>query len=210
MKKTLAAISLIALLSGAAFAEAGKITANLLPGIAIPVGGRWASDKGNDPTYGSYDYGYKASFAAAISVDYQFHEMFAGGLELGYNFNHKLKADVSGFSGANERILQITPYIRAMTKKIGDKWTPYGVLGMGLYSMKMTDEKDLSTGQIHSTAAAGYFGFNLGGGLMYDAAKDIQVGLDLRWHHIFSKNSEGDTMAVNNCTPSVKISYLFK
>jgi len=208
MRKIAAMFVFVALLAGNASAEAGKITTSLMTGVAIPVSGNWASSKGTDASGAGYDFGYKQSFAGAIAADYQFQEMFAAGLELGYNFNHKIKANQSDLEGGDEKILQITPYLKVTGKKM-DKWTPYGILGLGLYSMKLTDEKDNSTGVTTAASSVGYLGFNLGGGMMYDLSANMQLGLDLRWHHIFSKSSSGERSAVNNITPSLKLSYLF-
>jgi len=206
MKKALAAVSLVALMSCAAFAEVGHVTASILPGASIPVGSGWANTFGVDPIGGNYNYGYDTSFALAVSADYQFSESLAAGLEIGDSFNYTSKQMPTNDSGMNVRILQFTPYIKVIGKTM-DKLTPYGILGMGVYSTKMSDE--VFNNETLTYSAVNYFGFNIGGGVMYDLAKNIQLGVDVRWHRIFAKDIYGNNVPLNNIVPSLKLSYLF-
>jgi len=180
--------------------EVGKMSISIMPGISVPVAGEWTNS--SLLIYDSYgpinaNYGAKTSFALTGAVDYRFHKMMTGGIELGYDFKHSTKYT----NAIKTQIFHLTPFIRI--DRTFDHWTPYGVLGIGYYNVKAT--------VADNSSANGYLGFNLGTGIDYELTNELSVGLDIRWHHIFSNNSQfgGAQPDINNIVPSVKFTYSF-
>jgi len=212
--KTIISVIGTVLLAGAcsvAMADEHKMTASFLPGLSIPVGGLYAS---NANSSGSRDDGMKPSLATAIAVDYQLHESFALGLEVGHDWKHPVKEMPSGQDGDEISLWQVTPYAKYSFHTIG-KFTPYGILGLGLYSFHQ-NARNAGTTEMYAARTLNYLGFNIGGGATYALAKDWEIGLDLRWHHVFSGiqmddqgNNSSSFVSLNNFTPSVKVQYAF-
>ncbi|MDD2772594.1 MAG: porin family protein [Elusimicrobiales bacterium] len=198
MKKVLVAVLLLAgVCSANVAAESGKWEVGGGPGYSMPVGGDWS-----DAVGGSFNLN---AFGA-----YKIQDPLAVGLELGYDFSHKAKdTAIYDMSDVKTKIFQVTPFVKAskdMTMS-GKKVNYYGIFGAGLYSMSTSGSTTplLAGAQVvDETASAGYFGFNLGGGATMELAPQWSVGLDLRWHHIFSSNA-----ATNNITPTLKVAYMF-
>lgn len=217
MKKIALAAAVMMGLSSSAFAEGHKFSLSLLPGVAIPMSGAWKSSGGENGSL--YDDGHRASFATALAADYQAMDNVALGLEFARNWKHKIKDAPDQCSGGATSIMQITPYVRVFKKM--DKLTPYGILGVGYYRVK-TDELFYNAlqdnTQPYGKGAYSYLGFNIGLGATYEIVKDLELGLDLRWHHVFSNLSvytnviRGESYvlsAINNFAPSLKVQYNF-
>jgi len=180
MKKVLIALMLTACMTTAGFAAKGTTSLSVLAGYAVPISGDW-----NDMVKGSMN--------AAVAGDYQFHDMFAAGLEIGYNFKHEAEV-----GDAEVKVLYVAPYGKFLHKK--DKMTFYGIFGFGWYQSKA----EITILTVTTSTTESDLGINLGGGIMFDVAENMQLGGEVRWHHVFVED-----MAVNNIVPAVKFSYLF-
>ena len=206
MKKAIAVVALLlAGLGAAANAADNKFTASLMPGLTIPVGGKWASNAFSDGT----NYGMTKTFATSLAVDYKFKESLALGMEIGNDWHYTNKEYGTGVSGDEARMLHFTPYVKYSFTKTG-KITPYAVLGAGLYNYHQNGLA-LNGVETYSSRTLSYLGFNAGGGAMYDLDESWALGLDLRWHHVFANLDEGagERAAFNNITPSLKLQYSF-
>ncbi|NLO91394.1 MAG: porin family protein [Elusimicrobia bacterium] len=206
MKKAIIAVLFLAGFAGAPVcAENGKYEVGLMPGFAIPVSGNY---------WGNSTTGVKSSFALAAYGDYRINDMFAAGLDIGYDFGHKAQGD--NVTNSKTKMLQITPHGKIMKDMdmFGKKGKVYGVLGLGMYNLKFkNDDGDVQDADGNSSVTK--FGFNLGGGADVEIAQNILLGLEVRWHHVFSAlastNDDGTISkdAVNNITPALKIAYTF-
>jgi len=206
----------LSLLLAAAFAsnaaaEAGKYSLSLMSGVSIPVSGVWADDASiaNDLT----DYGRSGSFSSAIAVDRQFNDYLALGMEVGRNWAHSPKKLYNEDDG-DTHIWQFTPYAKVFKKL--DNWTPYGILGLGLYSIKVDDLKDINSNVVFKGTSNSYLGVNLGAGITYATSDSWEFGVDVRWHHIFSNTSQYSyadnnmvNIAANNITTMLKLQHNF-
>ena len=212
MKKIacLALLLAAASVSGAS-AEAGKYSLSLMSGVSIPVSGVWADDAStaNNLT----DYGRSGSFSSAIAIDRQFGDNFALGMEIGRNWAHSPKKLYNEDDG-DTHIWQFTPYVKVMKKF--DKLTPYGVFGAGVYSITVDDLKNINGTVVDKGSSNSYPGFNLGAGLNYSLGESWDIGLDVRWHHIFSnlvQYSYADdrlvNISANNVNTMLKLQYNF-
>lgn len=192
---SLAVASMLGLSLYAAAAD-NKWEVGLHPGIAMPTG------KSKDIM--------KNSLGLQASVDYKCHDMFTGGAELGYSFGHKVEGTASGTAFTSDvklKILQLTPTVKfGKTLDAGSfKWTPYGVLGAGLYTYK-GQTGTLTAGaftQALDIKGSTDFGFNLGGGVSIPI-EQVSVGFDFRYHRAFEAGDD-----VTYITPSIRFSYLF-
>jgi opacity protein-like surface antigen len=139
------------------------------------------------------------------------------GLELGYGFGHKGKTDAlwngttTDLSDLQIKTIQITPFVKAGKdfNFNGKKCKYYGIFGAGVYTWSHSEA--LIAGTTYDSASAIRYGFNLGGGATMEVAPQWNVGLDLRWHHVFGffDNGDGTTSAANNITPTLKVAYTF-
>lgn len=213
MKKIVSILGAALLVSSCSFAMAGErtVTASFLPGLSIPVGGLYAS---NANAAGTRDDGMKPSFATAVAVDYRVQDSLALGLEVGRDWKHPVKEMPAGQSGDEISFWQFTPYAKYSFKPAG-KITPYGVFGLGLYSFHQNARHNGDT-VMYDARTLNYLGFNIGGGATYALAKDWEMGLDLRWHHVFSgvqmdnqSDNSSSFISFNNLTPSLKVQYAF-
>jgi opacity protein-like surface antigen len=187
MKKVLVALMLICSLTAAGFAAVGTTSVSVLGGYAIPAGGDW----GNTNT------GYKGSFALAGGGDYQFHDMLAAGVEGGYNFKHENQA----VSSIEIKMWYVTPYLKILHKQ--DIITFFGIIGAGIYGFN-SDNNVFKDANNSITA----FGFNVGGGVMFDVAENIQAGIDARWHHAVKVLA--NDKSINNIVPAARFSFFFE
>lgn len=183
MKKIAVALMLCCGLASGVFADKDEFSASILAGYAIPIA--------------DFSDNLKGSFALAGAGDYQFHDMLAAGLELGYNFKHDGKDLPAGVSG-EAKILYITPYLKVLHKK--DKMTFYGILGAGWYNTKT----EMTVATITTDTTSDDFGINVGGGLMFDVGENMQAGVDVKWHHVFTDGTDIDFI-----TPSGKFCFFF-
>lgn len=192
MKKVVVALMLCCMFAGV-FAAKGDGSISILGGYTIPVIG---------DTWGNSSTGYKGSFALAGAGDYQFHDMMAAGLEGGYNFNHEHQ---TGIDALDVKMWYLTPYLKIMQKM--EQMTFYGILGVGIY--RFTTDFSLAGLSLFKDFKDNVtaFGFNVGGGVMFDVSENIQAGIDVRWHHAFEVFA--DKSDINNIVPSVKFSFFF-
>lgn len=139
------------------------------------------------PTFGDWSDGFESTFMFAAAGDYQFDRNIAGGLEMGYSWDHDHET-----ADARVQILHITPYIRVSHPL--DNMEVYGIFGMGYYNV------DPDPGE-----SDGDFGFNMGGGILFPVDRNIKVGFEIRWHHIFDALG----YAINNIVPTGRFCYFF-
>lgn len=212
MKKIVClSLLLTAALASGAMAEAGKYSLSLMSGVSIPVSGVWADDA--SITNNLTDYGRSGSFSSAIAVDRQFNDNVALGMEIGRNWAHSPKKLFNEDDG-DTHIWQFTPYAKVFKKL--DNWTPYAILGAGLYSIKVDDLKDINSDVVFKGTSNSYLGVNLGGGITYATSDSWEFGVDVRWHHIFSNTAQYSyaannmvNIAANNITTMLKLQHNF-
>jgi hypothetical protein len=208
-KLLVAAVLLVA--AASAKADEHKYTVSILPGVSIPAFGLWES---NGTSGTNINFGYNSSFYTAIAADYRLNNYLAAGLEIGRDWKHSPKQLPPTGTGAEMSSVQVTPYVRVF-KKV-DEFTPYGILGLGMYSMHENEFDAPGDGYAQAARTSTYLGFNVGGGVMYDINKDLQLGIDLRLHHVFSNMSDYnedtgnvDNIAANTFNTSLKAQYGF-
>jgi hypothetical protein len=161
-------------------------------GAAVPFGGHW----------GDGGVGFKASAAITLSGARKVDDTLSYGLEASYAPCHKNQ----GIRDMKLRVLSLTPFLRAAYLDEGK--TFYALLGAGIYHWT---QPSLAAGGAEAASDSGSSpGFNIGGGILYPFRGDLQLGLDLRWHHIFSIRGDNlDTGAADNLVPSVLFTYGF-
>ena len=114
-----------------------------------------------------------------------------------------IRGGAAGWVGAAVAVsaLALAPGI-ASTLKPG-KMRPYGMGGLGMYSVK--GEVD-GTGETESK-----FGFNLGGGLQFmpNPTSSMSFGLEARWHSVFDAwiNEDGEDAALDMITLMAGINF---
>lgn len=210
MKKIACILLLAAAFASPATAQDSKYSLSLMSGVSLPVSGIWASDPSHS---GNYDYGRSGSFSSAIAADYKINDYAALGFEIGRNWAHSPQK-LYNLDGEDTHIWQFTPYAKVFRKF--DKFTPYGILGVGLYSVTVDDLTDMAGAVVREGFTKNYPGVNIGGGVTYALSSNWEIGFDARWHHIFSNISEYsyDTdgivqIAANNITTLLKLQYNF-
>jgi opacity protein-like surface antigen len=204
MKKILVAMLVLTGLVTVSKAADTKYEVGVMPGISIPFDGA---------SWGNTTTGVKSSFAADVYGDYKINDMFMAGLDLGYDFSHKLQDGALGQGATNNDNMRITSFHVAPEGKyyhnlnmFGKNGKVYGVLGAGLYTLKLKSDNQLYDNGTDPDGK-GYFGFNVGVGADVEVVQNWLVGLDVRWHHICT-NYQGLT-ATNDLTPSLKVAYTF-
>ncbi|MFA6435467.1 MAG: hypothetical protein WCW52_12315 [Elusimicrobiales bacterium] len=161
-------------------------------GAAIPFGGHW----------GDTDAGFKPSPAITAAGAKKANEMLSYGLEASCLTGHKSRS----VPEMKLRIVSFTPFLRASYQGSGK--TYYGMLGAGIYSW--TQPAFSAGGADHASDSGSSFGVNMGGGVVYPLWDGLQLGLDLRWHHIFTMRGENfDVRSADNLVPSVFCVYGF-
>jgi opacity protein-like surface antigen len=141
------------------------------------------------PTFGDWSDAYETTILVGAAFDYQFDRYFGGGVETGYAWDHDHEtADV------RVQILHITPYLKVHEQI--NQIELYGIFGIGYYNV------DPDPGD-----SDGNFGFNMGGGLLFPVDRNMKVGFELRWHHIF--DAFGDGTDINNIVPTGRFCYFF-
>jgi opacity protein-like surface antigen len=207
MNRSFLLVAALAVFAAPAFAT--PVTVNVNPGYAIPLGAA------KDVT--------KSAFMIQGSAEIPVANQLNAGLELGYtnpNFEGSTALLGSFTSDINLRVLQITPFVRYMlpAQNLGGKSvTPYGVLGVGVYSDKSTSGTvQPSATAVPESASVTHFGLNVGIGASVDLAANWALGIDLRYHHYFTHKdidldaaASTDHEAVQFFVPSLRISYKF-
>lgn len=183
MKKAIIALLLLSVCGSAVFAGEWKKEGSAMLGMGMPSG-----DVGKDIDSGlalGFDYdGYKINDNWSI-----------GG---GFMYTSSPEKTVSGID-YTVSAWGLTPYAK-YSKDVdmgGKKWNVYGQAGVGYYSASI----EATLAGITATADDTKFGINFGGGAMYPLNDKMQLGLDLRYHAIYSD--------LSYFIPSVKFSYMF-
>jgi opacity protein-like surface antigen len=160
MKKLLYVFGLItACTAFAAAQDKGTIeTGVYFPALSSPIFGTWA--KVTAPSLESGFYG-----------DYYFQKNISIGAEFAYYFGYATIASDDSITG-----FRLCPQFKygGDTILFGRNGHYYSVLGMGVYHDSLDGNGDTN------------FGFSLGEGLKVDMGKGWDVGLEARWHHVFS------------------------
>lgn len=161
-------------------------------GAVFPFGGHW----------GDADAGFKPSPSFTIAAARKVDETLSYGLETSYDAGHKNRS----VPEMEVRIVSLTPFLRASRQ--GEGKTYYGILGAGVYNWT---QPAFSAGGAGFDADSGSsFGINMGGGVVFPFVDAVQLGLDLRWHHLFTMRGENfDVGPADNLTPSVFFAYGF-
>lgn len=161
-------------------------------GASVPIGGHWG-DKGAG--FGSSP---DLTVAGAKKVD----DILSYGLETSYSSGHKNKA----VAEIRVSIFSLTPFLRAVSRE-GD-WAFFGVIGAGAYQWKRRAYS--AGGESFSSASGSSFGVNMGGGVVHPFWDAVQLGVEFRWHHIFSvQGGQLDVGLINNIVPSAFVVFGF-
>jgi opacity protein-like surface antigen len=210
MKKAISLAAVICAFCSMAFASDSKYSFSAIEGVSLPTGGEWAS---NSVPLGD-NLSYDGSAFTSISGDYNFNKNLAAGMELGRSYGYSPDMLLLCTNG-RVSISQFTPYAKVSTS-IGIL-KPYGIIGAGLYSVDMQDLNSiiLPGYVVHQGfTPKDYFGFNVGGGVLYPISNSFDLGVDLRWHHICSNISQynplttgSDHIAINNINIGVKLQF---
>lgn len=187
MKKVIALAVLVAVgfaVSASAFTfEKSKVTIGVMPVYSMPQG-----DMG-DTVDGSLGLG--------VSGEYLVQDNIKVGLDLGYAFSYGAKgATKTADKDFDIKVLNIGPMVKYFMTK--DKFTYYGVAGLGLYNW--TSAK---IGTIIPSDSGTDFGFNIGVGGSYEINNNWTGGLDLRYHSV------GGDLDANLLNLGFKFDYKF-
>jgi len=197
MKKVIIALMMLTVCGTSVFAGEWKKEGSVLLGLAMPSG----------------DAGDTVDSGMAFGLDYdgyKINDMWSIGGAFSYiSSPEKTTAGIDYTLSA----WGVSPHAKYSTEVAmgSKKLNVYGLAGLGLYSV--TAEASALGVTVEATDSK--FGFNLGGGADVEVAQNILLGLEVRWHHVFSAqsvvNDDGTTgkNAVNNITPALKIAYVF-
>lgn len=142
------------------------------------------------------NWNYGNAFYAGFSQGYEISKNFNIGFDLSYNFNHRKYIN----SQKREiKILNLIPYLEY--NFYIEKIIFYVYSGFGISLVNMDDD---TTVPDMDDMTKRYFTAICGIGFMYEWAKNIYAGVDLRYQHIFHSG-----MLINNFIPTIKISYIF-
>lgn len=192
---------------------------------------------------GTTDLQHRKSTFFKASALRKFEEWLSAGIETTYSSGYKIKGslegrdfdaprdgvnDTLGFdSDAKRYIFSISPMIRTgrWYEFEGTVLRPYAILGFGLYyswtKPAMASLIGLTSGGVLMGANAFTIdskdrinmGINLGVGLDQKISDRFSVGLDLRYHRIFSsydENQDGrDNAPFEIFTPALKLTFYF-
>jgi len=210
MKRNLILAALVAAAMPAAAAT--NLTLGLTPGYAIPVGPAGKS--------------YGSAFMLGLSGELPLNDSWSAGLELAYtgpNLQGTSNPVLGTYtSDINTKVWQITPFARYSVpmKTGGTSWTPYGIVGAGVYSDKSgagtIQSASLGPVPVAEGSNVAHIGFNIGVGAMVDVQPNLSVGLELRYHHYFTTSDvdldsvgSTDKEAVQLFVPSARVTYKF-
>lgn len=161
-------------------------------GVSSPVGGMWGGEKA----------GFKGSpswtFAAGKKVD----EVMSYGLESSYDTGHKSRAA----DGLEVSLFSFAAFLRAARLRGAGAY--YAALGAGIYHWS---QPAFGAGAVRRPSDSGSsLGVSLGVGALYPFGGAVRLGLDLRWHHVFSVGGANiGADLINNITPSLTLCYGF-
>jgi hypothetical protein len=133
-------------------------------GLAAPFGGHW----------GDSSAGFKPSPLYTVSGSKRVDETLSYGLESSYASGYAQRK----LRGLEVRMFSLTPFVKASFPD--DDTIYYGIFGAGVYQWA----QPAFAGHASGSGTSG--GLNLGGGVTYPFWWGTRVGLDLRWHHVFS------------------------
>lgn len=174
MRKLLGCLALCGMLlaPGAAFADK-PVALSVLPGAGFTLGDAWSR--------------YHTSFYLAGEGEMGINEHWASGLLIGYFFGHSDGADLK----REFKNLEMLPYAKYYFSTEG-AWKPYAVAGAGVVLVNYDD--DASHPDIDDSTKR-YFGYMAGAGISWQAAKNVELGVDLRLHQIFRQQFTLTTLA---------------
>lgn len=187
MKKVIIALMVLGVCGTSVFAGEWKKEGSVMLGMGMPSG-----DVGGEIDSGlalgfEYD-GYKINDAWSI-----------GGAFIYTSSPKKTVASIDWTVST----WGLTPYAK-YSKEVdlgGKKWNMYGLAGVGYYSASVKVDYPAPFTAFSTDESDTKFGFNFGGGAMYPLNDKMQLGLDLRYHAIYSD--------LSYFIPSVKFSYMF-
>jgi hypothetical protein len=169
--------------------------AAVLPAGAEPLDWRFALQPGVSYPVGSAGHVYRSAFAMSGSGEYRFRPSVSAGLELGYMSNGQ-QGDINGAdfrSDIDQTILEASPFVRlsAGTLDGGVGWTRYFLFGAGFYERRTGDGTRTFSGSGTQVPVAAsdwrsHLGLSAGVGAAYCLSANWSVGLDFRYHHIFT------------------------
>lgn len=161
-------------------------------GVSAPVGGAWGGKKN----------GFKNSPAWTFAVGKKVDDVLSYGLETSYDTGHKSRAA----DGLEVGLFSFAPFLRAARLRGAGAY--YAVLGAGIYHWS---QPAFGGGSARRPSDSGSsLGVSLGAGALYPFGGALRVGLDLRWHHVFSVSGANfDADLINNITPSLTLCYGF-
>ena len=157
-------------------------------GAAVPLGGHW----------GDRSDGFKPATAFLLEGARKVDDTLSYGLETSYSLDHKNRT----VTDMRIRIFSFTPFMRAAYQS--GKQTYYGIFGAGVY--QWAQPRFSAGGKTYASDSGSSFGINMGGGAMYPLWGAFQLGLELRWHHIFAMR--GDNFNVDSADNIVPSAFL--
>ncbi len=161
-------------------------------GASVPFGGHWGD------TGSVFRYSPDVTVAGGKRVD----DNLSYGLETSYSSGHRNKT----VRDMKVRIFSFTPFLRVASLS-GEK-TYFGILGAGIYHWNRPSYG--AAGENFTSDSGSSLGINMGGGVTYPFWDALQIGIDLRWRHIFNvRGDQLDVGLVNNIVPSAFFVYGF-
>ncbi len=187
MKKVIIALMVLGVCGTSVFAGEWKKEGSVLLGMGIPSG----------------DVGKNVDSGIAFGLDYDGYKLnndwSIGGTFLYTSSPKKTVATVD----YTVSVTGLTPYAK-YSKEVdlgGKKCNVYGLAGVGYYSTSVKLDYPAPFTAFSSDASDSKFGFNLGGGIAYPLNDKMQLGLDLRYHAVYSD--------LSYFIPAVKFTYNF-
>ncbi len=187
MKKVIIALLVLGAFGTSVFAGEWKKEGSVLLGMGIPSG----------------DVGKEVDSGLALGLEYDGYKIndnwSIGGAFL---YTSSPKKTVSG-TDFTVSAWGLSPYAK-YSKEVdmgGKKWNVYGLAGIGFYGASVKVDYPAPLTAYSTDVSDTEVGFNFGGGAMYPLNDKMQLGLDLRYHAIYSD--------LSYFIPSVKFSYMF-
>ena len=190
MKKVIIALLVLTACGTSVFAGEMQKEGSVLLGYAMPSGDVGDVVDGGVAFGLDYD-GYKINDMWSVGGTFLYTSGSGDTTILGSSYDYDVKT------------WGLTPYAK-YSKEVdlgGKKWNMYGLAGVGYYSASLKVDYPAPFTAFSTDESDTKFGFNFGGGAMYPLNDKMQLGLDLRYHAIYSD--------LSYFIPSVKFSYMF-
>jgi hypothetical protein len=171
----LSAFALVATLVCSTSASAKDMSWSIYGGMSNPTG------------EGSPD----GSFGVRANGFYMTTPVIGVGAEVGYHKFGTMEEDLGGGNtmSFSSNVWQFTPAVKA--QGVTGTVRPYGIGGLGMYSMKGTLEM---TGFPSESETSTDFGFNLGAGAEFGTGPTT-FGVEARWHSIATEGESTDMIS---------------